>query len=167
VWVNSCAGSTGRSSTEPTPLANSLSVPMLAFPNSSRSPRSPCSSRSPRSLGFTLIEIMLALIVLSVGILALSGSSAMVNRMIGRGRVETHAALLAARRVERLRMAAASTSPRCTSASFTSGGPVWEDGLRQSWTVGPAGPVRKVRVSVSYLTIRGTRSAVLETGIPC
>jgi prepilin-type N-terminal cleavage/methylation domain-containing protein len=161
VWVNSCGASTGRSSTEPTPLANSLSVPMLAFPNSSRSPR------SSRSLGFTLIEIMLALIVLSVGILALSGSSAMVNRMIGRGRIETHAALLAARRVEKLRMAAASTSPRCTSASFISGGPVWEDGLRQSWSVGPAGPVRKVRVSVSYLTIRGTRSAVLETGIPC
>jgi prepilin-type N-terminal cleavage/methylation domain-containing protein len=164
VWVNSCGASTGRSSTEPTPLANSLSVPMLAFPDSSRSAR---SRRSSRSLGFTLIEIMLALIVLSVGILALSGSSAMVNRMIGRGRIETHAALLAARRVEKLRMAAASTSPRCTSASFISGGPVWEDGLRQSWSVGPAGPVRKVRVSVSYLTIRGTRSAVLETGIPC
>ncbi len=117
--------------------------------------------------GFTLIEVMVALIILGVGILALSGSSAMVNRMIGRGRVETHAAVLAARRVEKLRTAAASTSPRCTSPSFSSGGPVWEDGLRQSWTVDPAGPVRKVRVSVSYLTIRGSRSAVLETGIPC
>lgn len=117
--------------------------------------------------GFTLIEVMVALVVLAVGILALSGSSAMVNRMIGRGRVETHAALLAARRVEKLRMAAAATSPRCTSPSFTSGGPLWEDGLRQSWTVDPSGPVRKVRVSVSYLTIRGSRAAVLETGIPC
>ena len=37
--------------------------------------------------GFTLIEVMVALIILGVGILALSGSSAMVNRMIGRGRV--------------------------------------------------------------------------------
>jgi prepilin-type N-terminal cleavage/methylation domain-containing protein len=117
--------------------------------------------------GFTLIEVMVALIVLGVGILALSGSSAVVNRMIGRGRIETHAALLAARRVEKLRMAAGSTSPRCTSPSFGSGGPLWEDGLRQSWTVDPSGSVRKVRVSVSYLTLRGSRSAVLETGIPC
>jgi len=117
--------------------------------------------------GFTLIEVMVALIVLGVGILALSGSSAVVNRMIGRGRIETHAALLAARRVERLRMAAGSTSPRCASPSFASGGPLWEDGLRQSWTVDPSGSLRKVRVSVSYLTLRGSRSAVLETGIPC
>ena len=119
------------------------------------------------TVGFTLIEVMVALIVLGVGILALSGSSAMFNRMIGRGRVETHAALLAARRMEKLRMAAAATTPRCTSPSFASGGPLWEDGLRQSWTVDPSGSVRKVRVSVSYLTIRGSRAAVLETGIPC
>ena len=133
----------------------------------SRTSRTPRTSRPSCSLGFTLIEVMVALIVLAVGILALSGSSAMVNRMIGRGRVETHAALLAARRVEKLRMAAAATTPHCISPSFASGGPLWEDGLRQSWTVDPSGPVRKVRVSVSYLTIRGSRAAVLETGIPC
>jgi len=137
------------------------------FPRFPRTSRTSRTSRSSRSPGFTLIEVMVALIVLGVGILALSGSSAMVNRMIGRGRVETHAALLAARRVEKLRMAAGATTPRCTSPSFTSGGPLWEDGLRESWTVDPSGPVRKVRVSVSYLTIRGSRAAVLETGIPC
>jgi prepilin-type N-terminal cleavage/methylation domain-containing protein len=117
--------------------------------------------------GFTLVEVLLALVVLSVGILALTGSSAVVNRMIGRGKIETHAALLAAQRVERLRLAAVSTSPRCVSPSFAGGGPVWDDGLRQSWTVDPAGTPRRVRVTVSYLTIRGARSAVLETTIPC
>jgi prepilin-type N-terminal cleavage/methylation domain-containing protein len=120
-----------------------------------------------RAHGFTLVEVLVAIVVLSVGILALTGSSAVINRMIGRGKVETHAALLAARRVEHLRLAAASTLPRCTSSEFASGGPVWEDGLQQTWTVTPVGSSRRVRVTVSYLTVRGRRSAVLETSIPC
>ena len=153
--VNCSRGFTVQASIEPILLAMNPAATLVV------------RHRTRGSPGFTLIEVMVALIVLGVGILALSGSSAMVNRMIGRGRVETHAALLAARRVEKLRMGAAATSPRCTSPSFASGGPVWEDGLRQSWTVDPSGPVRKVRVSVSYLTIRGSRAAVLETGIPC
>ena len=124
-------------------------------------------SRSPRSPGFTLIEVLIAIVVLSIGVLALTGTSATVNRMIGRGRVETHAAFLASRRVDQLRLAAASTSPRCQAPGFASGGPSWEDGLRQTWTVAPAGKVRRVRVTVAYLTIRGMRTAVLETGIEC
>jgi prepilin-type N-terminal cleavage/methylation domain-containing protein len=117
--------------------------------------------------GFTLVEVLIALVVLCVGILALTGSSAVVNRMIGRGKIETHAALLAARRVESLRLAAASTSPHCLSPEFAAGGPIWDDGLKQTWTVDPAGTLRRVRVTVAYLTIRGSRSAVLETTIPC
>jgi prepilin-type N-terminal cleavage/methylation domain-containing protein len=117
--------------------------------------------------GFTLVEVLIALVVLCVGILALTGSSAVVNRMIGRGKIETHAALLAARRVESLRLAAASTSPHCLSPNFAGGGPLWDGGLRQTWTVDPAGTPRRVRVTVTYLTIRGSRSAVLETTIPC
>jgi prepilin-type N-terminal cleavage/methylation domain-containing protein len=102
--------------------------------------------------GMTLVEVLVALVVLSIGVLALTGSSAMINRMIGRGRVETHAALLAAGQMEKLRQAAASTVPRCASPG---------------WTVAPSGKVRRVRVTVSYLTIRGRRSAVLETGVEC
>ena len=117
--------------------------------------------------GFTLVEVLIALVVLGVGILALTGSSALVNRMIGRGKVETHAALLAARRVETLRLSAASTSPGCVSPSFAGGGPGWDDGLKQSWTVEPTGTPRRVRVTVSYLTVRGIRAAVLEAAVPC
>ena len=117
--------------------------------------------------GFTLVEVLLAIIVLGVGILALSGSSSLITRMIGRGKAETHAALAASRRIEILRLAAHSTSPRCTSSEFASGGPVIENGLAASWTVTPAGSVRRVQVTVTYLTVRGIRSAELETGIAC
>jgi prepilin-type N-terminal cleavage/methylation domain-containing protein len=117
--------------------------------------------------GMTLIEVLVAVVVLSIGVLALTGSSAMISRMIGRGRVETHAALLASRRLEQLRQQAASTTPRCTAANFASGGPHLDEGLLESWTVAPAGRVRRVSVSVSYLTIRGSRSAVLESEVAC
>ena len=117
--------------------------------------------------GLTLVEVLIALIVLGIGILALSGSSSMITRMIGRGKSETHAAMAASRRVELLRQAARSSTPRCTAAEFTSGGPVIEGGLTQSWTVTPTGPVRRVRVTVTYLTVRGLRTAVLETAIAC
>ncbi len=117
--------------------------------------------------GFTLVEVLVALIVLGVGILALTGSLSLVTRMIGRGKVETQAALAASRRLEALRLAAAATNSRCTSAEFASGGPVSQGRLIESWTVSPTGSPRLVRVTVSYLTVRGNRSAVLESAIPC
>ena len=119
------------------------------------------------SPGFTLIEVLVALIVLGVGVLALTGSSSLVTRMIGRGKVETQAALAASRRLEALRLAAAATDPRCTSAEFSSGGPVSQGRLTESWSVSPIGSPRRVRVTVTYLTVRGSRSAVLESAIPC
>ena len=117
--------------------------------------------------GLTLIEILIAIVVLGVGILALTGGSSMVTRMIGRGKVETRAAQVASRRMEALRLAAAASSPRCTAAGFSSGGPAIHDGVTESWVVPAAGRLRRVRVTVTYLTVRGLRSAALETGIEC
>jgi prepilin-type N-terminal cleavage/methylation domain-containing protein len=119
------------------------------------------------SSGLTLVEVLIALIVLAIGIVALAGSSSMVTRMIGRGKAETHAALAASRRMELLRSAARSTTPRCTAPSFASGGPILVDGASESWVVPSAGDRRRVRVTVSYLTVRGSRSAILETEIEC
>jgi prepilin-type N-terminal cleavage/methylation domain-containing protein len=118
-------------------------------------------------LGLTLVEVLIAVTVLAVGLLAVTGSSAMVTRMIGRGKVETEAALHAARRMELLRAAAASTTPRCLATGFKSGGPVLSGTLTESWSVSPTGPLRQVRVTVGYLTVHGVRSAVLETAIAC
>lgn len=117
--------------------------------------------------GLTLIEVLVAIVVLGIGIVALAGGSSMITRMIGRGKLETHAAHVASRRMEALRLAAASSSPRCTDAAFASGGPAIHDGITESWVVPAAGKLRMVRVTVTYLTVRGPRSAALETGIEC
>lgn len=116
--------------------------------------------------GFTLIEVMVAIVVLTIGIVALAGSSSLITRMIGRGKVETRAAQAAARRMEVLRLAADSR-PRCSDSEFGSGGPVLSGGMTESWQVPGTGKVRHVRVTVTYLTVRGPRTAVLETRIAC
>ena len=119
------------------------------------------------SSGFTLVEALVAIIVLGVGIVALVSASASVTRMIGRGKMETRAAQAASTRLELLRSAAGSTTPRCQSAALASGGPVLSGGVTERWEVSPAGKVRLVRVSVSYLTVRGIRTAQLESSIAC
>jgi prepilin-type N-terminal cleavage/methylation domain-containing protein len=120
----------------------------------------------PTSPGFTLIEVLVAIVVLTVGIMALAGSSASVTRMIGRGKSETRAAQAATRRMEILRLAA-DVPPRCTDPKFASGGPFITAGMSESWQVPESGKVRHVRVTVTYLTVRGPRKAALETRVAC
>jgi prepilin-type N-terminal cleavage/methylation domain-containing protein len=117
--------------------------------------------------GFTLVEVLVSIVVLAIGIVALAGSSAVVTRMIGRGKVETRVAQAASSRIEALRLAAYSTSPRCTAAAFAAGGPVTTNGLTESWTVPVAGKVRAVQVDVTYPTVRGPRTVSLQTRIEC
>lgn len=117
--------------------------------------------------GFTLVEVLVAILVLSVGIIPLVGTSAGVSRMIGRGRMETRAAQAASSRMEVLRLAAEATSPRCSDPAFASGGPASSGGMTESWLVPPAGTLRQIRVSVTYSTVRGPRAAVLETALVC
>jgi prepilin-type N-terminal cleavage/methylation domain-containing protein len=118
------------------------------------------------SSGLTLIEVLIAIVVLGIGIVAVVGGSAMTTRMIGRGKIETRAALVASRRIESLRLAASST-PRCTGDLFVSGGPLIHDGVSESWVVTGTGRLRTARVTVTYLTVRGVRSAALQTEIAC
>jgi prepilin-type N-terminal cleavage/methylation domain-containing protein len=117
--------------------------------------------------GFTLVEVLVAMVVLAVGVIAMAGSTAMVTRMIGRGKVETRVAQAASRRIEMLRLSANSTAPRCTAGTFVSGGPVTANGLTESWSVPINGKVRSVQVNVTYRTARGTRSASLQSRIEC
>jgi prepilin-type N-terminal cleavage/methylation domain-containing protein len=119
------------------------------------------------SRGFTLTEVLIAIVVLGIGVATLASGSGVVTRMIGRGRVETRAALAASSRMESLRLAAYGTLPRCASPSFASGGPLITGGMTESWQVPTSGRVRRVRVTVTYLTTRGVRTAELETAVDC
>ncbi len=56
-----------------------------------------------REQGFTIVEVIVAIMVLTVGLLALVTSAALVTRMIGRGQRSAVAAQYAQRRLEMLR----------------------------------------------------------------
>ena len=104
--------------------------------------------------GFTLVEVLVAVVVLGVGVTALVGLMA------------TRAAQRASSRLETMRRIAYSTSPRCTSGSFASGGPATTQGVTESWQLTGTNP-RTVTVTVSYKTARGTRTDVVTTLIEC
>jgi prepilin-type N-terminal cleavage/methylation domain-containing protein len=118
--------------------------------------------------GFTLVEVLVSVVVLGIGIIAMAGTSGMVARMVGRGKMSTRAGQAATRKVEELRLAAYSTTPHCSAGAFASGGPVVANGVTTTWVVGASGKARPVQVTVSFKTTRGgTHTDVLNTLIEC
>ena len=115
--------------------------------------------------GFTLVEVLVAVMVLSVGVTALVGTAGVVTRMIGRGQMGTRGAQMASRKLEELRLAAYSTTPRCTSGAFV-GSTTTARGITQKVVLG-AGSPRTITDSVSYRTVKGTHTDVLTTQVRC
>jgi prepilin-type N-terminal cleavage/methylation domain-containing protein len=127
------------------------------------------------TVGFTLVEVLVAVTVLGIGLVALASSSALVTRMIGRGQMATRAAGVASQRLEKLRMYALSTSPRCTSASFAAGaaaagaaGGSGVSGVSEVWAIAVAGKERTITETVTYKTAKGqTKSETFTTVLEC
>jgi prepilin-type N-terminal cleavage/methylation domain-containing protein len=118
--------------------------------------------------GFTIIEIMLAVIVLSIGVMALVGSSALATRMIGRGNISSRVTQVASARAELLRAYAAQTSPGCTNAAVANGNAV-TNGITESWTLlgNPGDFTRDVLLALTYRVPRGTRSDTMMITLYC
>lgn len=121
-----------------------------------------------REKGFTLIEVLIAVTVLSIGVMALVGSSAMATRMIGRGRESTQVGQVATARAEWLRQVASSTSPPCGSPNLTDG-TVASNGITEQWQVQALSPsgTRDVRMMYSYTVPRGTRTDTMTLTLLC
>ena len=112
--------------------------------------------------GFTLVEVMIAVILLGVGVMALVSSSAMATRMIGRGKESTMAAQVGAARLDSLRWLAASTDPTCTAAGFkTDSATDPTSKVKAKWVVPANGTARAVKMILTY---RAARTQVVDTG---
>jgi type IV pilus assembly protein PilV len=116
--------------------------------------------RAPRdSKGFTIIEVLVAVLILSIGMLALVSTAATVTRMIGQGQRFSEASTLAAQRFEILRSEDCST---LSSSSATSGA------YSLAWTVSDVGTnAKSVSLVVTSPTGRGTRADSFQTTIGC
>jgi prepilin-type N-terminal cleavage/methylation domain-containing protein len=123
-----------------------------------------------REKGFTLVEVLIAMMVLSVGIMALVGSSAMATRMIGRGRESTQVGQVATARSEWLRQIAAATTPPCGSALLKDS--TWANpntGITEQWQVLAltGSGTRDVRMMYSYKVPKGTRTDTMTLTLLC
>ena len=113
--------------------------------------------------GVTMIELLVALAIVSVGVLALSGGAALVTRLTGGGTVQTRAAMIANQHIEQFRAVA------CTSVST---GTDTVRSVISSWTATPVtsnGSRRGTSISltVQYPTTKGMRSQAYTTLLPC
>jgi prepilin-type N-terminal cleavage/methylation domain-containing protein len=122
------------------------------------------NSNTSDTRGFTLIEIIIAIVILSVGVLGMVGTAGLVSRMIGQGKRNTRAGVVALQRMEILRQAAVSTTPHCTALA---GGTATSNAITEVWTVTGAGRSRRIRIIVTYPTTRGTRPDTVNTVVAC
>jgi type IV pilus modification protein PilV len=110
--------------------------------------------------GFTIIEVLVAVLVLSVGILGLATTAALVTRMIGQGERFSQASTMAAEQFEVFR------SQSCSSLAS---GATTNGGFTLTWTVQDAagGRAKTVTIEVRSPTVRGTRADTFATTIGC
>jgi Tfp pilus assembly protein PilV len=109
--------------------------------------------------GFTLVEVLVALVLVQFGLLAVAAMSAVAARDVASATRMTAARDAARERIERLRPSA------CVANTEGSAGTA---ALTEHWTVRGAGMVRFVRDSVHYVLPAGRRgSVVIEQAVLC
>jgi prepilin-type N-terminal cleavage/methylation domain-containing protein len=109
--------------------------------------------------GFTLVELMVSVLMLTVAMLGLLSTSAAITRMMGKGSQRSLAAAVAESRFEKLR------SGDCTLLS--SGSATARGGIAESWGVQRVARAVIIGDSVRYLDHGITRSHAFQTVIPC
>ena len=101
---------------------------------------------------------MVTIIVLTIGLLAMAGTTAVITRHLGGGAQMALAATAAQARFERLR------SEDCASLAS---GTASARGIGEKWTVTAKSRVVEVADTVTFTTPRGDRSHAYVTMIPC
>jgi prepilin-type N-terminal cleavage/methylation domain-containing protein len=109
--------------------------------------------------GFTLVELMVSVLMLSVGLLGLLGTSAAVARMVGKAGRQTIAASVAESRFEKLR------SSNCTLLS--GGSYTARSGIQESWVVQRVARAVIITDSVRYVDRGIAKSHAFQSVVPC
>jgi prepilin-type N-terminal cleavage/methylation domain-containing protein len=146
------------------PISKRRSVP-TGKPVPGRRLGLPRASRwgSPRAQrrGFTLVEMMVAVVILSVGLLGLASTSAVVTRQVAGGASQSLAANTIQSRLEWMR------SVPCSKLKIKDSIAV-NRGIREHWVPGPeSNGILWLRDTVQYKLGGRTRRHVYTMTVPC
>ncbi len=109
--------------------------------------------------GFSLIEVIVAILILTVGILGLAATAGQVTKMVGWGGRYGGSAMAANAVLENLR------ATPC--ATLSSSGSQVRGIYNVTWTVATSGNLRTITVNVVYPNGRTTKTDVYETYRSC
>jgi prepilin-type N-terminal cleavage/methylation domain-containing protein len=122
-----------------------------------------------RRSGFTIVEVLIAIVVMSIGVLALASSAGGVTRMLSSAQRKTRSYSIVAYTMDSLRNRANSTSPKCTalvnSSATTARG--YGSIFARAWTVATVGSGRQITMRVSYRVGPNAKADTVVAYIPC
>lgn len=114
--------------------------------------------RSGSRRGYTLVEMLVAIMLFTIGLLAMAGTASLVTVALAGSRTRSVAAAVAESRFDRLRAQACS--------AHTSGTAVTR-GVREDWSVQQLARADDVTVVVTIKSNRRTKTQSFRTYIPC
>jgi prepilin-type N-terminal cleavage/methylation domain-containing protein len=117
-----------------------------------------CAPRVASRDGYTIIEMLVAVMIFTVGLLAMVSTSSLVMMTLAGSQTRNVAAAVAESRFERLRAQA------CTA--HTSGTTVTR-GIREAWSVVPVARADDVTVVVTMVSNHRTKTQTFRSYVPC
>ena len=117
------------------------------------------------SAGFTLLEVLLAILVLTAGLLGFAGTLGPVSALAGQGRIHSRVAVVLASRVSRLRTELQAGAPGCVLPA--GGSAVHPSGLDESWTSSRSANIVELRIVARFRLPRRTQAETLTARFPC
>lgn len=111
-----------------------------------------------REGGFTIVELLVAVVIFSVGLLALAGTAGVILTSLTSTQSRTIAAGVADSRFERI---------RTTTCAGRASGTATTRGIAEAWTVTHVARADDVTVAVTFLTNHQSRTQTFRTFMPC
>ncbi len=114
--------------------------------------------RSSRRSGFTLVELMVAVLILAVGLLAMASTAAVIIRQVGDAGRMSVGASVAQSRIEKLYAGDCKTAQTGSATTRK---------VSESWTVTPGTRSAAIVVTVTYVTSKGSRTQSYNNIVVC